>query len=183
MARASNRARFADKTAKRRPSLTRQSASPLLLIDGSAPAVPRRRIAPALRLLIGTRGSGNGRSFFCAGRPWRGVGSRRYLRIRRRRNAMLMRFVGIICMVSLVACASPQEQARQQPAAGAIRAGEPVAGNRQALEAWWPVRFANENQCIVKGYQAGTDAFDQCVKTATEQQLTPHRPEYFRSLD
>ena len=40
-----------------------------------------------------------------------------------------------------------------------------------------------ENQCIIEGYRAGTDAFDQCVKTATEQQLKPHRPDYFRSLD
>jgi hypothetical protein len=45
------------------------------------------------------------------------------------------------------------------------------------------LRSANENQCIINGYQAGTNAFDQCVKTAAEQQLKPHRPDYFRSLD
>jgi hypothetical protein len=103
-------------------------------------------------------------------------------------KTMLVRSAGIISVVSLVACVSPQQQARQQqarqqPAVGPIRAGEPVARNRQTVEAWWPVRFADENQCIIKGYLAGTDAFDQCLETAIEQQLRPHRPDYFRSLD
>jgi hypothetical protein len=96
---------------------------------------------------------------------------------------MLMRFAGIISVVSLVACVAPQQQARQQLAIGSIRAGEPVAGNRQAVEAWWPARFSEENQCVIKGYPVGTGAFDQCVNTAMEQQLKPHRPDYFRSLD
>jgi hypothetical protein len=96
---------------------------------------------------------------------------------------MLTRFASIVSVLSLVACVSPQQQANQQPAVGPIRAGEPVAGNRQAVEDWWPVRFAEENQCIIKGYPTGTDAFDQCVKTAMAQQLKPHRPDYFRSLD
>jgi hypothetical protein len=98
-------------------------------------------------------------------------------------KTMLVRSAGIISVVSLVACVSPQQQARQQPAVGPIRAGEPVARNRQTVEAWRPVRFSDENQCIIKGYLAGTDAFDQCLETAIEQQLRPHRPDYFRSLD
>ena len=98
---------------------------------------------------------------------------------------MLMRSAGIISVVSLVACVSPAQQAGQQASGAAIhvRAGEPVAGDMQAMEAWWPVRFADENQCIIKGYQVGTDAFAQCVRTTIEQQRTPHRPDYFRSLD
>jgi hypothetical protein len=94
-----------------------------------------------------------------------------------------MRFASVISLVSLVACASPAEQPRQQSAAGAMQAGEPIAGSQQAREAWWPVRFADENQCIIQGYQEGTDAFAQCVRMTIEQQSKPHRCIYCRSLD
>jgi hypothetical protein len=63
----------------------------------------------------------------------------------------------------LVACVLPAEQARQQSAAGA------------ACGASWRVRFADENRCIIKGYQDGTDAFPQCVRMTIDQQNRPHR--------
>jgi hypothetical protein len=96
---------------------------------------------------------------------------------------MLMRFVGIIPVLSLVACVSPAEQVRQQSVPATMRAGEPIAGSQQAREAWWPVQFADENKCIIQGYQERTDAFAQCVRMTIEQQSQPHRCIYCRSLD
>jgi uncharacterized membrane protein len=69
-----------------------------------------------------------------------------------------MRFASVISVLSLVACVSPAEQARRQAVASAQR------------EAWWPIQFADENQCIIQGYQEGTDAFDQCVMMKIDQQ-------------
>lgn len=97
----------------------------------------------------------------------------------------------IIPMVLLAACASPAEQPGQHTAAvvihpgsaGLLAAGEPVAGNPQAVEKWWPIRFADENKCIIQSYQEGTDAFTQCVSMAIDRQSRPHRPAYVRSLD
>jgi len=74
---------------------------------------------------------------------------------------MLMRLAGIISVVSLVACVSQAPQPGQQATGAAIHAGEPIAGNLQAREAWWPVRFADQNQCRIEGFQEGTDAFAQ----------------------
>jgi hypothetical protein len=65
---------------------------------------------------------------------------------------MLVRLASLISVVSLMACVSPAQQTRQQAAGAAMHAGEPIAGDRQAREAWWPVRFADENQCIIQGY-------------------------------
>ena len=96
---------------------------------------------------------------------------------------MLIRFASIVVMVPLVACVFPAEQARQQSAVATIHAGEPIAGNAQARDAWWPVRFADENQCMIKGYQVGSQAFAQCVSTTIERQNRPHRCTYCRSLD
>ena len=103
---------------------------------------------------------------------------------------MLMRLAGIISLLSLVACVAPGEQAGQRtgaaaihPGAGLLAAGEPVAGDQQAVAKWWPIRLADENQCIVEGYQQGTDAFAQCVRMMIDQQSRPHRPIYWRSLD
>jgi hypothetical protein len=100
-------------------------------------------------------------------------------------------FAFIIPMFLVAACVSPREQAGPYAAAVAIHAGsagllapgEPIAGNQQAREAWWPVRFADENQCIMQGYREGTDAFAQCVRMTIDQQSRPHRPAYVRSLD
>jgi hypothetical protein len=92
-----------------------------------------------------------------------------------------------IPMVLLAACVSPGEQAGQPTAAVAIHTGlgptEPIAGNPQAREAWWPIRFADENQCMIQGYQEGTGAFAQCVGVTIDQQNKPHRCIYCRSLD
>jgi hypothetical protein len=96
---------------------------------------------------------------------------------------MLMRVASIIPVFLLLACVAPAQQAGPQAASAAIHAGEPIAGNAQARGAWWPIRFADENQCIIKGYQSGTDAFAQCVSTTMEQQNRPHRCTYCRSLD
>jgi hypothetical protein len=92
---------------------------------------------------------------------------------------MLMRLASIIPVFLLLACAAPAQQAGPQ----AIHAAEPIAGNAQARGAGWPVRLADENQCIIKGHQAGTEAFAQCVSTTMEQQNRPHRCTYCRSLD
>jgi hypothetical protein len=94
-----------------------------------------------------------------------------------------MRFASVMFIVSLVGCVSPAQQARQQAAAPAMHAEEPIAGNLQAEKAWWPVRFADENKCIIQGYQRGTDAFAQCVSTTVARQREPHRCTYCRSLD
>ena len=96
---------------------------------------------------------------------------------------MLVRLAGIISVVSLVACVSPAPQQAQQPAGAAMHAGEPIAGDVQAREAWWPVRFADENQCRMQGFQEGTDTFTQCVSTTLARQRAPHRCTYCRSLD
>jgi hypothetical protein len=96
---------------------------------------------------------------------------------------MLMRFASSISVISLVACVSPVQQAELQATGAAVRAGEPIAGHTQALEAWWPVGFADENQCIINGYQIGTDAFAQCVGTIMERESRPRRCTYCRSLN
>lgn len=96
---------------------------------------------------------------------------------------MLMRWASTICVLSLVACVSPAEQARRQSLPAAMQAGEPMAGSQQVRQAWWPVQFADENKCIIQGYQEGTGAFAQCVRTTIEQQSQPHRCIYCRSLD
>jgi hypothetical protein len=120
---------------------------------------------------------------FLCGMPLRGAGSRRYRKFNPGGKAMLMRFASIISVLSLVACVLPAEEARQQSVPAAIQAGEPIAGSQQAREAWWPVQFADENKCIIQGYQEGTDAFAQCVRITIEQQSQPHRCIYCRSLD
>jgi hypothetical protein len=97
----------------------------------------------------------------------------------------------IIPMVLVAACVSPGKQAGQPTAAvaihtgsaGLLRPGEPISGNPQAREAWWPIRFADQNQCIIQGYPEGTDAFAQCVRMTIDQQSKPHRCIYCRSLD
>ena len=96
---------------------------------------------------------------------------------------MLMRLAGVISVLSLMACVSPVPQPGQQAPGTALHAGEPVAGDLQAREAWWPVRFADENQCRMQGFQEGTDTFAQCVSTTLAQQRAPHRCTYCRSLD
>lgn len=96
---------------------------------------------------------------------------------------MLMRLAGIISVVSLVACVSPTPKAEQQMPGAAIHAGEPIAGDLQAAGAWWPVRFADENQCRIEGFREGTGAFAQCVSATIARQRAPHRCTYCRSLD
>ena len=97
---------------------------------------------------------------------------------------MLMRLASFISVMSLVACVWPAEQTKQQSATSAMHeAGEPVAGNPQALVAWWPIQLADQNKCVIQGFQPGTDAFAQCVRTTMEQQSTPHRCTYCRRLD
>lgn len=76
---------------------------------------------------------------------------------------MLVRLTWVIPVLVLVACVSPEEQARKQAAVMAERA------------AWWPSRLADENQCRIQGFQEGTDAFAQCVATRIDQQNRPHR--------
>jgi hypothetical protein len=76
---------------------------------------------------------------------------------------MLVRLTWIMPLLLLVACVSPQEQARQQAALTAERA------------AWWPSRLADENQCRLQGLQDGTDAFAQCVTARIDAQNQPHR--------
>jgi hypothetical protein len=96
---------------------------------------------------------------------------------------MLMRLAGIISVLSLMACVSPGPQPGQQAPGTALDAGEPVAGDLQAREAWWHVRFADENQCRMQGFQEGTDTFARCVGTTLARQRAPHRCTYCRSLD
>jgi hypothetical protein len=83
---------------------------------------------------------------------------------------MLVRLASIISVVSLMACVAPAEQARQQTA---------VASAHEARS----IQFAAQNKCMIQGYQEGTDAFAQCVRTTMEQQSRPHRCTYCRSLD
>ena len=96
---------------------------------------------------------------------------------------MLMRLAGVISVLSLMACVSPGPQPGQQASGAALHAGEPVAGDLRAREAWWPVRFADENQCRMQGFQEGTDTFTQCVSTTLARQRAPHRCTYCRNLD
>ena len=76
---------------------------------------------------------------------------------------MLVRLTWILPVLLLVACVSPQEQARQQAAVTAERA------------AWWPSQLADASQCRIQGFQEGTDAFVECVATRIEEQSAPHR--------
>ena len=78
---------------------------------------------------------------------------------------MLRRLAYIIPLFLLLACASPEEQARQQAAAAAAQ------------------EVADQNRCMIQGFQEGTDAFAQCVRMAIDQQRTPHRCTYCRSVD
>jgi hypothetical protein len=64
----------------------------------------------------------------------------------------------------LLACASPEEQSRQQAAAAAAQE-------------------ADQNRCMIQGFEVGTDAFAQCVRVAIDQQHRPHRCTYCRSVD
>ena len=82
---------------------------------------------------------------------------------------MLRRLTYIMPLFLLLACASPEEQARQQAAA--------------AAKAWGPIEFADQNRCRIQGFQEGTDAFAQCVSTTIARQRAPHRCTYCRSLD
>jgi hypothetical protein len=84
---------------------------------------------------------------------------------------MLMRLAFVMPVCLLLACVSPEEQARQEAAAAAAR------------EAWWPIRFADQNQCMIQGFQEGTDAFAHCVRMTMDRQRTPRRCTYCRSLD
>jgi hypothetical protein len=96
---------------------------------------------------------------------------------------MLMRFASVISVVSLMACLSPTEQAKEQSATSVVHAGELSAGHSQTLTASWSTQFADQNKCAIQGFQPGTDAFAQCVRTTIEQQSRPHRCTYCRSLD
>jgi hypothetical protein len=100
-----------------------------------------------------------------------------------RSETMLMRFASIISVVSSVACVSPVQQAKQQPTVVAMHAGQPIAGNPQALAAWWPIQFADQNKCAIQRFQPGTDAFAHCVRMTMNRQSTPHRCTCCRSLD
>jgi uncharacterized membrane protein len=72
---------------------------------------------------------------------------------------VFLRLANVISLVSLMACASPAEQAKQQAAA-------PVA-----QEVSRPIQFAAQNKCAIQGLQPGTDTFAQCVRTTVERQL------------
>ena len=80
---------------------------------------------------------------------------------------MLRRLAYIMPLFLLLACASPEEQARLQAAAEAGR----------------PIKFADQNRCRIQGFQEGTDAFAQCVRMTIDQQRRPHRCTYCRSVD
>ena len=80
---------------------------------------------------------------------------------------MLTRVAYIVPLFLLLACASPEEQARLQTAAAA----------------WGPTQFADQNRCRIQGFQEGTDAFAQCVRMTIDQQRRPHRCTYCRSVD
>lgn len=74
-----------------------------------------------------------------------------------------MRLIWVMPVLLLLACASPQEQARQQAAVTAERA------------VWWPSQLADANQCRIEGFQEGTDAFAQCVIAKLDEQNRHHR--------
>ena len=78
---------------------------------------------------------------------------------------MFRRLTYIMPLFLLLACASPEEQARQQAAAAAAQ------------------EVADQNRCMIQGFQEGTDAFAQCVNTTIARQRQPHRCTYCRSLD
>jgi hypothetical protein len=80
---------------------------------------------------------------------------------------MLRRLTYIMPLILLLACASPEEQARRQAAAAA----------------WGPIKFADQNRCRIQGFQEGTDAFAECVRMTIDQQRKPHRCTYCRSVD
>jgi len=61
----------------------------------------------------------------------------------------------------------------------ARRASEAAA----EAKAWWPIGFADQNRCMIQGFQEGTDAFAQCVRMTIDQQKRPHRCTYCRSVD
>jgi hypothetical protein len=84
---------------------------------------------------------------------------------------MHMRLACLMPVFLLLACVSPEDHAREQAAAAAAR------------DPWWQIQFADENQCRIKGFQVGTDAFAQCVSAAIARQREPHRCTYCRSLD
>ena len=71
----------------------------------------------------------------------------------------------------LLACASPEEPARQQAAAAAPQ------------EVWRPIASVDQNRCRIQGFQEGTDAFARCVRMTIDQQRRPHRCTYCRSVD
>jgi len=80
-------------------------------------------------------------------------------------ETMIIRLACFIPVFLLLACVSPEEQARQQAAAAAA------------------IRFTDENRCRIQGFQEGSDAFAQCVRMTIDQQSRPHRCTYCRSLD
>jgi hypothetical protein len=82
-----------------------------------------------------------------------------------RRETMLRRSAHIMPLFLLLACASPEEQAKQQAAAAAAQ------------------EVADQNRCMIQGFEVGTDAFAQCVRVAIDQQHRPHRCTYCRSVD
>ena len=82
---------------------------------------------------------------------------------------MFRRLTYIMPLFLLLACASPEEPARQQAAA--------------AAKAWRPIEFADQNRCIIQGFQEATDAFAQCVRMTIDQQRRPDRCTYCRSVD
>ena len=84
---------------------------------------------------------------------------------------MLMRLAYMTPMLLFLACASPEEQAREH-AAAAVDSND-----------WWPIKFADQNKCAIQGFQEGTEAFAQCVSTTLARQRAPHRCTYCRSLD
>jgi hypothetical protein len=78
---------------------------------------------------------------------------------------MLRRLTYIMPLFLLLACVSPEEEARHQAAAAAAQ------------------EVADQNRCMIQGFQEGTDAFAQCVRMTIDQQRRPHRCTYCRSVD
>ena len=68
-------------------------------------------------------------------------------------------------LLLLLACASPEEQSRQRAATAAAQ------------------EVADQNRCMIQGFQEATDAFAQCVRMTIDQQRRPHRCTYCRSVD
>jgi hypothetical protein len=75
----------------------------------------------------------------------------------------MFRRLTYIMPLLLLACASPEEQTRQQ--------------------AWGPIEFADQNRCSIQGFQEGTDAFAQCVRMTIDRLRRLHRCTYCRSVD